>query len=678
MAGEALRRDDAILVGGGGRHRRFSYSTDWDHGGRGFGRWAFCMGSLAAVQQAAMDEAAAMDNTIAGKRLRFVAVGFAVAGALLVFAYGYYMLSGEARPGASRAERTVVRGPILDRYGHVLAIETELDTVIAWTPDVDDPDSVAAILAPILLLDQDALLQRLRRTRADVVVARKVTPTQSGAIRAHMEAGSLAGVRLRREPARTYPEQDMAAHVVGFVGTDHVGLSGVEYALNSVLSPPAAGDESIVQGRQVFLTIDSAIQQFTDSLAEQVRIEEGADSVSIVLLDANSADVLAYSSAPAYDPNVYLAFDPTTWRNRPILDIYEPGSVFKVFSLSAFLQLGGISDATRIATSGGYRNEYMEETITDLGDYGVVTPSDIIRLSSNVGAAYASETVNDRSFYNIITKFGFGEETGIEFGGEQRGLLRDADAWSARSKPTIAMGQEIGVTVMQMAAAATVLTNGGVLLRPHIVDRVLDSEGRVVQETRREVVREVVEPWVAERMLAYMEAAVGPTGTARRAAVPGLRISAKTGTAQSIDPETGQYSEDAFVASTLAVFPTDDPKIIAYIAIHHPKADSTYGGVIGAPRIRAIAEYLRTYLGLESEDRRSAQIPQTVTIEAPRLPAFDDRLPDLRGLPKRALIPLFDHEDLIIVVDGSGFVRTQTPPPGTEIYPGMVVTLELE
>ncbi len=573
----------------------------------------------------------------------------------------------------------VERGPILDREGRVLAIHTELDTVTAWTPDVEDPVATAALLSDILKVSETDLLDRLTSRQGFVILQRTITPTQSREIQERLDSGNLPGILLRPDLGRTYPEGEVASTIVGYVGVDNRGLGGIEYTLDALLSPsPTSDGSTMIFGNQVFLTIDTNVQFTLESMAREALETHNADSVMIVAMDARNGELVSMVSLPHFDPNSFADYPENQRRNQAVSMIYEPGSVFKIFSLAAFLELGGIGLSDYFDTSGSYRNQTAGFRITDLGDYGRINAEGIIKYSSNVGAAFASETVTPDSFYRVLKDFGFGDRTGITLNGEERALLRRPAAWSGRSQQTIAIGQEIGVTAIQMVSAATTFANNGVLLRPRIVRKIVSPEGRTIEFFDREPVREVLSPSTASLMLQLMESATAPDGTARRLQVEGVRVSAKTGTAEVYDPEIGTYSTDKFVASCLAIFPTDNPQLIVYAVIVHPRGESIFGGRIAVPLVRDVADFLVTYRGIPRQGEEVARHDGRIAATLPSLPEFSRTVPDLRGLPKRSLLPLIDADGLEVVINGSGWVVEQTPPAGTPLRRGMTITVELQ
>ena len=607
-----------------------------------------------------------------------------VAAALLLAVQFFHIMvidgTPERRGGRSPAP-TTERGPILDRNGSILAMQTRLDTVTAWTPSISNPTETADLLEEVLGLNRDLLLQRFTTEHGFLFVQRTITPEQSEEIRRLQDKDLLAGIHLQEDFGRRYPEGSLAAHVLGYVGIDNQGLDGVEYRYDQQLSAASTAQQGDAFGNQVILTIDSQIQSFTDTVAERTRSEHNADSVIILILDSYTGEVLSYSAAPAFDPNVFAGFTSEQRRNLPISYLYEPGSVFKIFTMASFLHLGAISEEQYFNASSAYErrvNGNVQFRISDLGSYGRIRPSDIIRLSSNVGAAHASDSISNEQMYHMMRQFGFGERTGIDLNGEQRGILRPPESWSARTKPTIAIGQEVAVTAMQLAAAGTVFANDGILVRPQVVRRIVSPEGQTVRGFERDPVRQVISPGAARSMLEMMVGATRESGTAWRARVEGIDIAAKTGTAQMLDPATGKYSDSAFIPSILAVFPAHAPQIVAYAAIINPQAGEHLGGRIAAPIIQEVGEFIVPYLGIPRRDDVIYQEAAGVRIEQQSLPEIHTTVPDFTGLAKRTLMPLYSNEDVEVIIHGNGWVVQQTPSPGTPITRDTRIILELE
>ena len=593
-------------------------------------------------------------------------------------------------PAAARQDGitlpAVERGPILDRNGRVLAITTRLYSVTAWLPEVSDREGSAALLAEALSLDPVETARRFRESSGFLFVKRKITPTQSERVRGLLADGRLAGIDLAPEFGRNYPNQSLASHVLGYVGLDNVGLEGVEYSFNEELSPPlvsrADSSQGEVFGNQVFLTIDLDIQQMAERRAREAVEATQAESAQVLVMEAGSGEILAYAAVPDFDPNEFNRSEGSALRNLPLSQAYEPGSVFKIFSIASFLQLGGISPQDTFTCTGLYEKRLADGDtirIRDLAAHGRVNAGLILKYSCNVGAAYASERVKREDFYRVLQAFGFGRPTGLPLPGESAGILAAPARWSLRTQATIAFGQEISVSALQVLQAATAIANGGLLLAPRIVSKILSPSGELVKEFARQPVREVVSPQVAREVLEMMETATDENGgTARRGRVEGVRISAKTGTAQVRDPATGTYSESNFVASYLGIFPTEEPRVIVYVVLHNPRGPSTYGGQIAAPVFRGVAEDLIGYLGIRRRGDVVLEQPGSLRVAVPPPLVLGQAMPDLRGTPKRLLLPLLSIPGLEVRISGEGFVVEQDPPAGTRLESGASIRLRLE
>jgi cell division protein FtsI (penicillin-binding protein 3) len=578
------------------------------------------------------------------------------------------------------AQRTVVeRGPILDRNGRILAIQTELESVTAWKPEMDSLDDTAELLAPVIALSAQSIVDILSGPSSFAYIKRKITQSESVSVRKLINSEQLPGIHLQREFDRTYPEEHLASHVLGIVDVDNRGLEGLELAYDSLLSP-FVDDTALdtVYGSQIFLTLDVNIQYMAESVARETLEEHEADSVMILVMEAKTGNLLALASIPDFNPNVYNNFPQLNRQNRPAVSAYEPGSVFKIFSIAALLEVGGISQHSEFFCAGYYEHPDIPVPITCLNTHGEVTPTDIIKYSCNAGAAYASETVDAQLFHDMLVRFGFGTETALPFPGESNGMLTNTSRWSARSKPTLAFGQEISTSAIQMITAASTFANGGFMLEPHIVQQIVSPEGAVIEKTVRKPLVDAVSAETAQAMLLMMETATQSGGTARRAAIEGIRVSAKTGTAQVFDPSTGTYSDEDFTASCLAIFPTDSPELIVYVVIDHPKAGETYGGRIAAPVVSKLGESIVNYLDIPRTGEPAFTHDGTVRIHGLPQVTVGEAVPDFSSYSKRQLLPLLDVDELNVVITGSGWVVRQDPTAGTRVKPGMRLLLELE
>ncbi len=606
---------------------------------------------------------------------------------LILVRYGFIMLNPHRdKQQPARVPTPAERGPIVGRRGSLIALQTRLWTVTAWKPHVTNPNSVAELLSSVLSEDPAEIEELLTTAKSSrfTFIKRQVSPTESDAVRLLIDEGKLPGIGLQEEFSRHYPMKTLAAPLIGYVGIDNVGLDGIEYAFDRVLTPSEMGSSSErVYGHTVHLTLDIAIQYLVERIAQNAWEEHNPESMMVLVMTADTAEIIAWVSLPSFDPNTFMNSTKNQRINRPLVEAYEPGSVFKVFTWATLLESGELQIDDLFDTNGGYQPELFQKynipPISDLADYGILDMRTAIIYSSNVAVAIASERNSPEAFYTSLKNFGFGSPVGLPLPGESHGLLQPPRQWSVRSKPTIAIGQEVGVSAVQIMAAATVLANGGVLLQPRIVSKVVAADGTMVKEYPRTAVREVVSPRTASTILEMMEQAVSnPRGTARHAAVQGLRISAKSGTAQIADQQTGKYSTARFLSSVLAIFPTDDPELITYVVLENPRGGSIYGAQTAAPIVREIVTAIAPLRGIPLADNTVVEHSGKVRIENPVPIPLTDTLHDMIGYSKRMLLPYLSREEIKWIIEGEGWVVFQFPPPGTPIEKGMSVYLELK
>ncbi|MDR2768018.1 MAG: penicillin-binding protein 2 [Treponema sp.] len=583
-------------------------------------------------------------------------------------------------PGAERyasVRPLYERGSIVDRNGRILALQTRLGNISVWKPDISDPEAIALALAPILETTPEAISAQIASSASDFLYLKKqADQSVIRRVQSLRARGELGGVSIEPVMGRLYPEKGLAAQVVGFTGTNNAGLGGIEYAFDAELRP---GENR--NGNQVVLTIDTNIQYILEDVARRALEENKAEAVMLMALDPRSGDILGSASLPGFDPNELDDSSEITRMDRPAIWAYEPGSVFKVFSLAALLESQSIFPETTFFCDGHYERVSAggeRIVINCLSAHGNVNARDIIVYSCNSGAAYASDRMGISAFDRALEAFGFGQRTGAGNPGETPGFLRPASEWSQRSKPTIAMGQEIAVSALQMLQAATAVANDGIMAPPRIVARIVSDDGRTIKEFEAGKRRRVISAQTAADMRAYMAEGTMGLGIGRFARIRDISLGVKTGTAQIVDPATGRYSEDDYIASCLALLPAENPSLILYMVIIKPRGDYYFGSRTAAPGIRDTAEALIDYLGIPRGRNPQVSHSGEVTIPAGESFTLDSVIPDFTGVPKRSLTPLLLRDDLLLVIRGEGWVRRQSPPPGTPFTPGMTIVLELE
>ena len=582
-------------------------------------------------------------------------------------------------------ERTLslepVRGSILDRKSRVLAESVAAVSVYADPQAIVDSGATARALAkvPGVDLSADEVEEKLTSNGGFAWIARQLPLEAGGAIRnLH-----LPGIYLLEEHRRTYPKGPLAANIIGYVGVDGHGLAGIEHEFETPMRGRAGkvtllrdarrgmyfvggeGANKPVDGGDVVLTIDSVIQFITErALANAVAKWHSAGGTAVVM-DPNDGSILAMASLPSFDPNHYRDFPPPTWRNRNTQEIYEPGSTFKIVTASAGLEEGVITPS-QILDCGNGGIQIGNVQIHEHGGnrYGMMSFEDVMLHSSNVGTIRVAMSLGDDRFYRYIRRFGFGERTGVELPGETAGVLRRTARWSQISAASISIGQEIGVTPLQVVTAFATVANGGVRVVPRIVDRVVDSKGEVVYKPQPPPPSRVISEKTAAVLNEILKAVVA-RGTGENAALEEHIVAGKTGTAQKA--VRGGYSADRFVASFGGYVPADRPRLAILVVVDEPKG-AEYGGTVAAPVFKQIAEPVLRYL------RVPPSIPsRTLRVQPPLLAAFSQepagsartgRVPDLRGMDARAAVANATAAGLRVRTVGSGVVQSQTSMPG--------------
>ena len=623
-------------------------------------------------------------------------------------------------------ETSPQRGDLLDRQGRQLA--RSLQTVSFFVdPDGLNPaelNCTADYLSQALGLNYTDLSSQLNDAQAKkrrfVWVARRLDADLASKI----VAMNLPGLQARQEPKRFYPNGQLASHILGFVGLDGEGLGGLEQFYNQkiagepgrlFLERDAVGNpyESLEiaskQGQTIVLTIDQAIQYQAERALQAAVAGSHAKSGSVIVLDPRSGDILALANAPSFDPNNVGAASPDARSNWALQNIYEPGSTFKIVAFSAAIEKKLAKPDDRIDCQMGTIT-VAGRLVHDHHAFGTLTLAEALAKSSNVAAIKLGIRVGDESMYDYITRFGFGSRTGIELPGETAGIVRKVSRWQPSSIGSIAMGQEIGVTPVQMVAAFGALANDGLRIAPHLVREIRNSAGTVVYRPQPEQ-RRVVSAETAIALRGMLEG-VTLNGTARKAQLDGYSAAGKTGTAQKIDPRTKAYSSTKFVGSFVGFAPVTNPQVVIIVVIDEP-AGSYHGGDVAAPVFREIAEQILPNLGVmpdietktapeliaqnqnaetvvkmrekqaRSEQERRATFPTVDSNEGQggevvyAVAANKSMLmPDLHGRSVRDVARTCAQLGLQIEARGEGRVTRQNPAPGREVGTGQVVYID--
>jgi cell division protein FtsI (penicillin-binding protein 3) len=549
---------------------------------------------------------------VRGVDLRGASLRARISGALLLL--GFLALSGRAahlgvidRRGAERGEAqtgTVLRlaparGTILDKSGRELAVTVPAPSVYAVPREVADPARAAQALAHALGVPVERVRARLARKAPFVFVERWLSPAQTSAV-SKLE---LAGVGLVPEPRRAYPQGALAGQLVGFSNIDGVGARGVEQMEDAWLSGKAQRvaverdargrllafadyDPSSSAGGDVALTLDAALQAEVEAALVEVVKATGAKGGLVIALDPASGDVVALAERPGFDPNAFRTTPYPTTRSRAFLDAADPGSTAKPFVVAAALERGVLGASERIdCENGSYR--IPGKTLRDTHPHKLLDPSGILRVSSNVGAAKIAFRVGPEHHFALLRAFGFGSATGSRFPDESSGLLRPWREWRPVDHATIAFGQGMAATPIQLANAFAVLASGGEWRAPRLIAARREPDGRW-ERLPASPPRRVLPAEVAKSVLGMLETVVGPEGTGRRAGLRGLRVAGKTGTAQKIEPD-GSYSLDRYQAWFVGAVPADRPRLVIAAMVDEPRGFIHTGGATAAPLFAKVA-----------------------------------------------------------------------------------------
>ncbi|MBE3551132.1 MAG: Cell division protein FtsI [Peptidoglycan synthetase] [Brockia lithotrophica] len=579
------------------------------------------------------------------------------------------------------------RGRILDRNGEILATNREAYSVLVFPAQVRDKERTADVLARELGADREKLLRRISQRTLVVRLSPEGRRVDED-VRRRVEALALPGVYVASEPARVYPYGSLAAHVLGFVGIDNQGLSGLELAYDEVLRgrrgafklfTTAAGEalpglpmlyDAPEAGYDVVTTLDLRLQKILENALDDAWLAYKPEAAMGVIADPRTGEILAMASRPTFDPNRYREYPPEVLnRNLPIWRVFEPGSTFKIVTLSAALQEKKVDlehehffDPGYIIVAGVKIRNWKP------GGHGDQTFLQVVENSNNPGFVELGLRLGKETLFRYIRAFGFGEKTGIDLPGEAKGILFPLERVGPVELATTAFGQGVAVTPIQQVAAVSAAVNGGTLYRPHLLKEVRDPRtGAPVHRREPEVRGTPISPETSAQVRYALESVVA-RGTGYRAYVDGYRVGGKTGTAQKVGPD-GRYLPGEYIVSFVGFAPADDPRLVVYIAVDHPQGIQ-FGGVVAAPVAGQILDASLRALGVPP---REGGIPREKYVW-PEVPPLE--VPDLVGMSVDDIRQSSYTFDLDVVGEGE-VVVDQSPPPGTKLTPGERVRVRL-
>ena len=556
---------------------------------------------------------------------------------LQVVQYGF-LTQKAARQQQRAIEVAPPRGIIYDRKGRELAMSVQVDSVFAVPSEIPDQGTTAALLSRILKTDPKEIFAKLESSHAFAWIARKLDPDTAARIRAL----NLKGIYFQKEPKRFYPKNELAAQVIGYVGMDDEGLAGIERSFDQRLRGRPGSmlismdarhrwfgrvEKNPEPGQNLVLTIDEDIQHIAEKELQTAMNETHAEAGTVVIQNPRTGEILALANSPTFNPNGSRGVDLRSLKNRAVSDVYEPGSTFKMVTIAAALDQqvtnpGEVFDCQMGKIFLGGR------TIHDWKAYGLLTVSEILQKSSDIGAIKIALRLGDDRMYKYIRGFGFGSQTGIELQGETRGITKPVRRWSKMSIGAIAMGQEIGVSPLQLVSMTSAMANDGIWTPPRIVAGATDGSADVVGGPARSVIfhpgqqHRAISPMTAVQMKEMLQEVV-LKGTGSKAILDGYSSAGKTGTAQKINPHTHRYDRVKLIASFSGFAPVNNPAISMTVILDSPVGEH-HGGTIAAPVFGRIAQQVLEYL----------DVPHDVDVRSPQRKLLRaSAKPESEGLP---------------------------------------------
>jgi cell division protein FtsI (penicillin-binding protein 3) len=619
--------------------------------------------------------------------------------------FSYSDLASRAERQQSRTiEAPAKRGDIVDRHGRILAYSVDAETIYAVPSEITDPEKTAAAVCGALqdcdAKDRQTIAERIRKGKYFSYVRRQVWPEQAKRV-AELQ---LEGIGFMKENRRTYPNRDLASHLLGYVGVDNVGLSGIEATYDSFIKGKSGTvlvqtdahrrafsrvERPPTTGASVELTVDEYLQHVAERELHDGVVWSGASGGSAIVMDPYSGEILAMANAPDFNPNAYRESREESRRNRAIQDLYEPGSTFKIVTASAAFEEKVATPNTIIDASAG-NIRFGSRLIRDDHNYGVLSFADVIIKSSNVGAIKVALRVGPEKFSDYVRRFGFGRPASPDFRGENPGIVWEPAKLTDSALASVAMGYQVGVTPLQMVTAASVVANGGELVQPRAVRAVIRDGQRLA--ARRKVIERVITPETAATLTRIMEGVV-IEGTGTKAQIQGFTVAGKTGTAKKL--VNGSYrGHSDYNVSFVGFVPSRKPVFAIVVVVDSPHRVSPYGGVVAAPIFQRIASAALRHYGVQQSidapepllvarhTEEGDQQPTAGPVEPPKIvPAGDSSanvFPDLTGMSARESLRVLARLGIAVRLHGAGVVAQQMPAAGTPIDAAVTAVLRLE
>lgn len=607
------------------------------------------------------------------------------------------------RNHVSRRVLDVKRGSILDRNGAELAISVDTYSVFLFTREVKSLPEAANAMAAVLPMTREEIISRVGDRNGYVPIYPNLEP----GLATKLKQLNIPGVNLENNYQRYYPQNHLAAHIVGFLSHDRRGLEGIELLYDKTLRgyPGLAVQENVsltdsgpsqlrvvrppMGGGNINLTIDSFIQHTLE--AELAKIVEQYDPIDAqaIIMDPHTGDILGMAVLPGYNLNEFNTSKPAHRRNRPVTDIFEPGSGMKLFAVAAALEQERIDHSTRFYCRG--YSVINGRRIRCTKAHGLIDVNQAIAESCNTAMAQISQLIDNAALYRTYRKFGFGQPTLVEVPSESSGIFHPPSRWSSFSPSSLAIGQELAVTGLQLVQSYAVIANGGLLVRPKLIKTISSPDQDISQETEPKIIGRVIPASIARWLRKMLMTAV-ENGTGRQASLDDYTIGGKTSTAQKANPQGG-YFNDRVVVSFIGMAPAIEPKVVLLVAVNEPKGDSRtlYGGRIAAPSFGTIMNRVLQHLKVPPDKSHSLTAKQHQLMRQNQLAKTDARnlaktheastppgkVPDLRGQTIKQALNKLSSLKLKGILEGNGIVMSQQPAPGTPIPDNGILMLSL-
>lgn len=591
------------------------------------------------------------------------------------------------------------RGTIYDRNGKVLAVSAVTLSLYADPQELNrDPQVLAQTLAPLLSVPEAKLAEKLAQTNRFVWLERMLDKEVSDQVKALIGQQKITGLHFVEESKRYYPNGNLLAQVLGFVGIDDKGLDGIEMVLDQEIKGDSKQQTIITsrygtpilkstlsqlfpdEERSVYLTIDAQIQFFAERALDRAMGTTRAAGGSIIVMDPRTGEILAMANRPTYNPNRFAEGTEEDFRNRAVTDLYEPGSTFKPIIAAAALASGSITPETVLHDTGSvYASGHTIQNWNSEG-YGDVRLVDIIKYSINTGFAMVGLRTGGAVLTDYAKRFGFGQPTGIELPGEGEGILFNPDDMRDSDIATMSIGQSIAVTPLQMLQAYGALANGGKMMKPHVIASIVNPDGTTYQASQAEEVGQPITPEVDHTLVPMLEQVVSGGGGVK-AQVNGYRLAGKTGTAQKLDTERGGYLEGRYIASFIGFGPIEQPEAVCLVVLDDPEG-VYYGGQIAAPVFAEVMGEIMRYRGIHPNvtDVADTGTAEKAALEPLTLTRTEEGkiiVPDFTGRRLRDVLEWANQAQVGVVPEGEGVVITQTPLAGLTLEDTRQIRVQL-